>query len=291
MDKQELIDNERRRGNWALAAGLLAVLLVIVGQSLVISAVTGADGDAEYLVARAEASGQVMAGSAMQAVGLGLFLFPLMLLFDAAAVRSDRPMSRFRFLVMLGPLALAVSTVLVALAFDSLASDFAAGTPTSGEEADQRATDAIRESGLFGIGQGVLLAGFMSLTFGMVYSSLQAMRVGLLTRFAGTLGMAFGVFLLLGPLTGSPPVGLLGSLLFLVYVSFVATDRNLGSQPPAWATAEARPWPSPGSSQTPQPSREEQLASPEDFGAEDEDRGERPGRRGNRRKRKRKQRR
>jgi len=75
---------------------------------------------------------------------------------------------------------------------------------------------------------------------GMVYVSLQALRVGLLTRFFGTLGMALGVSLILLP----PAPALLA--LWFGYFGLLVVDRAPGGRPPAWEAGEAIPLPRPG---------------------------------------------
>ena len=72
----------------------------------------------------------------------------------------------------------------------------------------------------------------------MVYSCLWAMRVGLLSRFWGSLGMALGIAALL----------LLVQFVLIVFIYFglLLLGRVPGGRPPAWAAGEAVPWPTPG---------------------------------------------
>ena len=64
------------------------------------------------------------------------------------------------------------------------------------------------------------------------------MRVGLLTRFWGSLGMALGVaaLLLLVQFT----------MIWFIYFGLLLLGRLPGGRPPAWAAGEAVPWPTPG---------------------------------------------
>ena len=69
----------------------------------------------------------------------------------------------------------------------------------------------------------------------MVYTCLYAMRVGLLPRFWGSLGMALGaVSFLFFQFT----------LLWFIYFGILLLRRD--SQPPAWAAGEPVPWPTAG---------------------------------------------
>ena len=72
----------------------------------------------------------------------------------------------------------------------------------------------------------------------MLYTCLYAMRVGLLSRFWGSLGMALGVAsLILAPEF---------ALIFFIYFGLLAVGKLPGGRPPAWDAGEAIPWPTPG---------------------------------------------
>ena len=77
---------------------------------------------------------------------------------------------------------------------------------------------------------------------GFVYGSLSAMRVGLLTRFMGILGIAVGVLYVLGPflLGGNQTII---QMFFLVALGLLFLGRWPGGVPPAWVTGQAQPWP------------------------------------------------
>jgi hypothetical protein len=64
------------------------------------------------------------------------------------------------------------------------------------------------------------------------------MRVGLLSRFWGSLGMALGVAALL--------LLVQFCLIFFIYFGLLLVGKLPGGRPPAWAAGEAVPWPSPG---------------------------------------------
>jgi hypothetical protein len=62
------------------------------------------------------------------------------------------------------------------------------------------------------------------------------MRAGLLSRFWGTFGMAFGVGMLI--------LGLIGVMIFILYVGLLAAGWI--NRPPAWEAGKAIPWPAGG---------------------------------------------
>jgi hypothetical protein len=102
---------------------------------------------------------------------------------------------------------------------------------------DKEASNAVGEASLSSVASGLGIAGGLGLLASLVYSCLWAVRVGLLTRFWGTLGMASGVAFLLGPL-------FVVTMLWMIYFATILLVRKL--RPPAWAAGEAVPWPSAG---------------------------------------------
>jgi hypothetical protein len=103
---------------------------------------------------------------------------------------------------------------------------------------NDEADNAISEQSLTNLAEGFSLGGRLGLAISLLYTCLFAMRVGLLTRFWGSLGMALGA------------AALLGLVLFLViwfiYFGLLLLGRLPGGRPPAWAAGEAIPWPTPG---------------------------------------------
>lgn len=103
---------------------------------------------------------------------------------------------------------------------------------------NDEAGNAISEQTLTNVAEGFSLGGRLGLAVSLLYTCLFAMRVGLLTRFWGSLGMALGA------------AALLGLVLFLViwfiYFGILLLGRLPRGRPPAWAAGEAIPWPTPG---------------------------------------------
>jgi hypothetical protein len=87
--------------------------------------------------------------------------------------------------------------------------------------------------------QGLVLAGQLSLGFAFVIISLNAMRVGLLTRFMGVLGIIVGVLFVI-------PLGTLQVVqpFWLLTLTALFLGRWPNGVPPAWQTGKAEPWPS-----------------------------------------------
>jgi hypothetical protein len=104
--------------------------------------------------------------------------------------------------------------------------------------ADEEASNAISESPAHGAAIGFGLGGRLGLAVTLLYSCLFAMRVGLLTRFWGSLGMALGVAALL--------LRVEFTMIWFIYFGLLLIDRLPGGRPPAWAAGVAVPWPTPG---------------------------------------------
>jgi hypothetical protein len=132
----------------------------------------------------------------------------------------------------------------------------ATGTAATAKTPDQAAHDARegladhlnRHTTLLIIGGIISTIGVLALVFGMIYTSLWCMRLGLLTRFWGALGMAFGLFLVI-PLF--PPIP--GLVLWFAVTGLMLAGLWPRPLPPAWAAGEAIPWQRPGDDLGPPP--------------------------------------
>jgi hypothetical protein len=111
---------------------------------------------------------------------------------------------------------------------------------------DAFAERLLDDSGGVTVGRSLLFPALLGMIIVMVYTPLQALRAGLLTRFFATLGMALGASLILLP---QAPV-LIG--LWFGYLGLLFLGRVPGGRPPAWEAGEAIPWPRPGEEPSPE---------------------------------------
>jgi len=274
MSRGDLLAWERR---WAAptAVATFAALGFLVA-SIVVALPLGGGGEAESLRDLHEHSSTVTVVSVLQGVGFLLLLLPLVYIFRAAAGRTERVRAQFLPLVIAAPLALSVASALNGVAANQAATTFVNGESTTnlstkeatkdcraerrddaegfGDEygkgdaaiadcaaeaiADDKAENAIDDTSLRGAAEGVQFGGLLALAFGLAYSCLFAMRVGLLTRFWGSLGMAIGVASVFGLFQ-------LGVIWFF-YFGLLLAGWVPGGKPPAWDAGEAIPWPTPG---------------------------------------------
>ncbi len=234
---------------WARPAALAAfgaILLIIAAIIVASQGVGGADGDSELLRnVDANRDAQLLS-SILQAIGVGLLALPLYYLFRAADARSETMRSQLVGVVVAAPLFLAVLAILSGLSTLSAASDFvndevprllAKGVALGSERANDVANDTIADAPLRPLAAGFGLGGQIGFVVAMFYTSMHAMRAGLLTRFWGSLGMALGAVSF---------IFFQFALLWFVYLGLLLMGWVPGGKPPAWQSGEAEPWPTPG---------------------------------------------
>lgn len=274
--RKQVLEWEERWSLPTGVATFVGVALLVASAFVISSVSTGSD--AEVLSSIDEHRSSVWSSAVLEAIGFALLIGPLYFLFRAAAARSSRVRSQLIGLVIVAPIFFSVAALLNAYSTTQAADQFVAGEAKStltakeaasdctserkdlgAEEfeeefdaagttsqkdciatmrADDEASNAISEASSHGLAIGFGLGARIALAVGLFYTCLQAMRVGLLSRFWGSLGMALGVaaLLLLVQFT----------LIWFVYFGLLLIGRLPGGRPPAWAAGEAVAWPTPG---------------------------------------------
>jgi hypothetical protein len=157
--------------------------------------------------------------------------------FLAVATRARRPeLPRYLiYVTLVGAVLVAVAALLNAVGRLIAINGFLDGERTVEAARDVNGQPLLATA--FLIGQLAPLA----LAAGMLLVSLNAMRVGLLTRFLGVLGMISGAltvfsgFFLFGPFVQA---------FWLLSIGFIFLNFGRQGAPPAWRTGQAEPWPS-----------------------------------------------
>ena len=272
----------------------LAVVIVIVS-SIVIAGVSGT-GEAEVLVSARENSSSITLSTVLEAIGFLILVAPLYFLFRAALARAGGKMkSQLVGVIVVAPIFLAIGGVLNGIATNEAADTFHKGEAKSTlsaekgaeecraeerdkgakefgekydsgasplkdceatEQEESEAKNALSEASTRDAATGFGLAGRIGLAVALVYSCLWAMRVGLLTKFWGSFGMALGVAALI--------LLVQFSLIFFIYFGLLLIGKLPRGRPPAWAAGEAVPWPTPGE-------RMAKQLEPKDGGPEPDD--------------------
>jgi hypothetical protein len=178
----------------------------------------------------------LIAGSTLKSIALVVLTLVLLLLLDATRFRRPQTWAYARPLVLVGGIGLVVINIVHQIVGSIRAHSFAIGHDFSNHAVEQALT-----KGTINVGSQYLdLLAALALTAGMIVVSLNAIRVGLLTRWMGVIGI-FSSILILLPIGGAtleivPAFWMLGmGILYL--------GRWPNGDPPAWAAGEARPWP------------------------------------------------
>jgi hypothetical protein len=171
--------------------------------------------------------------------GLSYLAFAWVLVFLATATRARRPeMSKLVvYTALVGPVLQGVGAVLGGVGTVLAAATFLDGSRTVDAARDVGTNPLLIAASLLSQNLGPLL-----MAAGLLLVALNAMRVGLLTRFLGILGMVTGGLAVLSEF--SPPLFAFITTFWLISLSLIFLDRAPGGTPPSWRTGKPEPWPS-----------------------------------------------
>ena len=240
MNRQQILARERdgqALAGWtAVAAAPLMILSTIIRQN---AAVPFNGLTTEQFRAVHDHSTPLLASSVLSSVAILLTIPALLYLFRAAQARSDRVNGAMVGFVYIGPVLLAVQGVVYFIYQSQVASDFV-NRVGAGGDIYTLLDHLVSDSTLGQFATSLYIPASIGFVVATFYVPLQAMRVGLLTRMTGTLGMALGISTII------LPPGILGLMIWFGWVGFMILDRIPKGRPPAWAAAEAMPWPKAG---------------------------------------------
>ena len=276
---EEQLEWEQRAAKPAGIAAVVAGLLVLVGTfyAPVFGSPLDSARDYDKLLRLNDSPADALIPSILQGIAYAIATIALVYLYRATRARRPETLKVTFVLAILGPLAVAVASVLYGIAVLDVASKVAdsgipngitdraggvanlAGVWAAGE---QEARDVTTDSGLF-TGTAVLdFAANLAYGFALVLIGLNAMRAGLMSRFIGILGIVAGVVTVL--FRGSGPI----EAFWLIAVGLLILDRWPNGRGPAWETGEAMPWPTPMDRQ--RQLMEERGELPEETGEDDD---------------------
>jgi hypothetical protein len=171
-------------------------------------------------------------GALLMGLGTLLMFAPLAYLYRATRARARVPRIGL-ITAAIGAVAFGIGQTVTFIAYYLGARDFAHGS----DRTNSAAADALSNSGVTA-GQPIAQVGQLALALAFAIIALHAMRVGLLTRFMGFLGMIVGGTLIL-PLD---QFGIIRSF-WLVAIGLMILGRLRSGRPPAWEKGEAVAWP------------------------------------------------
>ncbi|MDQ6751325.1 MAG: hypothetical protein M3Z33_11305 [Actinomycetota bacterium] len=236
MTVDEQLEWERR---WALRAAASAaasgVLLIAYVAVSAVSPHPSVDELTTLLLFFSRHGGNALVSSALLALGWAAAVLPLIYLYRATKFRRPALPPAARATALFGAVAVALFGLIQQIALNAQAHDFA----THGAQTFEQAKHALQATGLQVV-QSLNFAGQLALGFGLVMIALNAMRVGLLTRFMGIVGIICGVVTGLAQLLGQPPVL---QAFWLLSLAYLVSGRWPNGVPSAWSSGKAEPWP------------------------------------------------
>lgn len=224
---------ERRRV--AVVAILAAVLTLgspVLAQQLIGNAPT--DNLLSQIMVLGDHRGAFLLSAALSALGLFGVIYVLDFLARATKARDPETKPYGRLLVLIAGLAVAVYGCVTQVVTASHVVHWTTESTYTYEE--------VRDSLNLGVISYIGSAGQFVFAIGFILVGLNAMRVGLLTRFLGYLGAASAVLFAI-PILVRLPLPIVQSF-WLVAVGLLLWNVRSPRQPPAWPTGSAVPWPS-----------------------------------------------
>lgn len=239
QDRTAQLEREKRLGRPAAYAAFAAALLMAAGLFVGQSTFRGLPADnnpAQLRFLADHVSGVVLSG-VLGALGFLLLSVVAYYLYMATSARKPELFRLVLVIGVMGPLLYGVASIARAVILTAQAGDYA-----------DRATQTIKAAQEIAQGTGstgsvvivaVLQAGQLALGFWLVMGSLYAMRVGLLTRPIGILGIILAVATIF-----QAPFAPVLMVFWLLALALLFLGHWPGGRPKAWETGTAVPWPS-----------------------------------------------
>jgi hypothetical protein len=245
---EQLLYESRVKMRQALIAGLAGILLVTAAALQLAGEQSKVNELTLGLITEHKRFPLDVIGAVVNGLGLLAVAWTLSFLFEITRARNEELRPFIRIVAIIGGVLAAITAITYGILVAVKAKDFVEhGLQTYPEANHLTSGTAFLAVPLVGQLGALLLA------VGFVLTSLNAMRVGLLTRFMGYLGIFTGV-LVLFPI-GSPVPIVQG--FWLLALAYLMTGRWPSGLPPAWRTGKAERWPSS------QELREQRLAARE----------------------------
>jgi MFS family permease len=233
MATNDLLQAEaRERPRVAIAAA--AAALLTIAAPLIVRVAVGSDDPDNSLgsaLVQADHRGAVLIGAASSVLGLLAITYVADFLLRATMARNDQVQPFIRPLVIVGGIALAIFSGVLQVLTAIRIHHFATESTLTWQELK----DASSYGGFIYIG----IAAQLAFAIGLLLVSLNAMRVGLVTRFLGYLGCFSAVLFVLAVL----PLPIV-QVYWLAMLALLFWGFNRAREPPAWASGREVPWPS-----------------------------------------------
>jgi hypothetical protein len=231
---EQLLYEARKRPRQAVVAALAGILLMAAAVVQLAGPHTRVDELTLDLIIAHKRFPLDLIAAVINALGSLALAWTLVFLFGITRARNPQVQPWIRILAILGATIAAISGVAYAAVIAAKANHFV----TTGSQTYQEAHKLTTSGGIVTL-QLLGQAAALTLAVSFVLVSLNAMRVGLLTRFMGYLGI-FGGVLILFQITQVPVV----QGYWLLALAYLLSGRWPTGVPPSWRSGRAEPWPS-----------------------------------------------
>jgi hypothetical protein len=234
MSTDDLLLYEARTRNRQAAVALLAGVLVLIGSIVQLSGPhTSVDELTLDLITANKRFPLDLIAAVLNGLGSLAVAWTLAFLYRSARARKPELKSFIMYIAIAGGVLAALTGIAYAAIVAVKVHQFA----TTGAQTYDEAKHLTGGAGLLAL-QLIGQASALLLAVGFVLVALNAMRVGLLTRFMGYLGIAAGI-LVLFQITQVPIV----QGYWLLALAYLLSGRWPTGVPPAWRSGRAEPWP------------------------------------------------
>jgi len=235
MNTEERLAYEARVRNRQVALAAAAGILLILGVAIQLGGPhVNVSEKTLGLITEHKRFARDLLGSIVTALSLLAVAATLHYLWGAALAREPNLKPRFMgWIAVAGGVLEGIAVVVYVIGFGAAANDFV----SHGSQTFPEANALLGRPSLV-IPQIANYLGLFLLAIALVMVSLNAMRVGLLTRFLGYLGIIGGVLTII-PLVPIPIV----EAYWLLALAYLLSGRWPSGVPPAWSSGRAEPWP------------------------------------------------
>jgi hypothetical protein len=231
---EQLIYEARVRPRQAVIAGVAAVGLIGASITQLVGPHSKVNELTIGLITEHKRAGLDLTGAGVQAIGSLALAATLVFLFGATKARNPRLPGFLKILAIVGGVTAAIAGLVSAVLIAIKSGQFVKNGDQTYEQAHH-----LTSSAAFVAPQILVQAAALLVAIAFVMICLQAMRVGLLTRFLGYLGIFAGVMVII-PVVQLPVV----QAYWLASVAYLLTGRWPSGVPKAWSSGRAEPWPS-----------------------------------------------
>jgi hypothetical protein len=231
---EQLLYETRVRNRQAVVSALAGILLLVGAIVQLSGPHTAVDELTLDLITANKRFPLDLIAAVLNAAGSLGVAWTLMFLFRSSSARRPELKTYIKYIAIAGGVLAAITGVVYAIVVAVKVHEFV----TTGAQTYDEANHLTSSAGLLGLQLVGQLAALL-LAVGFVLVSLNAMRVGLLSRFMGYLGIFAGV-LVLFQVTQVPIV----QAYWLLAFGYLVSGRWPTGVPPAWRSGRAEPWPS-----------------------------------------------